>query len=179
MDEFLYLAIFLPPGAVPPPRTVTSLPELAIYIRDFGTRPGDHGFVAESNGEIVGMAWARLIRDFGYIDDATPSVAISLKESWRGKGVGTRLLRALTGEMKSAGFRHASLSVQKENRPALRLYRKAGFEPFRETDEEWIMRIHLYQDEAVGSEESGANPLRATPAPPRAARRPREPLRRR
>ena len=42
LREFLYQAIYLPEGVEPPPRSVVDLPELQIYIADFGTRPGDH-----------------------------------------------------------------------------------------------------------------------------------------
>lgn len=39
LRDFLYEAIFLPPGVVPPPREVLDLPELKIYIKDFGQTP--------------------------------------------------------------------------------------------------------------------------------------------
>lgn len=47
LREFLYQAIYLPEGVEPPPRSVVDLPELQIYVTDFGTRPGDHCLVAE------------------------------------------------------------------------------------------------------------------------------------
>ena len=47
LREFLYQAIYLPEGMEPPPWSVVDLPELQVYIADFGTRPGDHGLVAE------------------------------------------------------------------------------------------------------------------------------------
>lgn len=39
LREFLYQAIYLPVGVDPPPRSVVDLPELQVYIADFGTRP--------------------------------------------------------------------------------------------------------------------------------------------
>ena len=48
LREFLYQAIYLPEGMEPPPRSVMDLPELQIYIADFGTRPGDHCLIAEA-----------------------------------------------------------------------------------------------------------------------------------
>lgn len=51
LREFLYQAIYLLVGVDPPPRSVVDLPELQVYIADFGTRPGDHGLVAEAAGK--------------------------------------------------------------------------------------------------------------------------------
>ena len=57
LREFLYQAIYLPGGVDPSPRSVVDLPELQVYIADFGTRPGDHCIVAEAAGKVVGAAW--------------------------------------------------------------------------------------------------------------------------
>ena len=61
LREFLYQAIYLPEGMEPPPRSVVDLPELQVYIADFGTRPGDHCIVAEAAGKVVGAAWCRIM----------------------------------------------------------------------------------------------------------------------
>ena len=76
LREFLYQAIYLPEGMEPPPRSVVDLPELQIYIADFGTRPGDHCLVAEAGEKVVGAAWCRIMEDYGHIDNDTPSLAI-------------------------------------------------------------------------------------------------------
>ena len=64
LQEFLYQAIYLPDGVEPPSRSVVDLPELQVYIADFGTRPGDHGLVAEAAGKVVGAAWCRIMEDY-------------------------------------------------------------------------------------------------------------------
>ena len=92
LREFLYQAIYFPESMEPPPRSVVDLPELQVYIADFGTRPGDHGLVAEAAGKAVGAAWCRIMEDYGHIDNITPSLAISLLPEYRGLGIGTRLL---------------------------------------------------------------------------------------
>ena len=73
LREFLYQAIYLPVGVVPPPRSVIDLPELHVYIADFGTQSGDHCMVAEAEGKVVGAAWCRIMEDYGHIDSSTPS----------------------------------------------------------------------------------------------------------
>lgn len=41
LKDFLYEAIFVPDGVEPPPKEVINLPELRLYIEDFG-RPDDY-----------------------------------------------------------------------------------------------------------------------------------------
>ena len=138
LREFLYQAIFLPKGVRPPPRSVVDLPELQIYIADFGTRPGDYCMVAEVEGTVVGAAWSRIMEDYGHIDDSTPSLAISLLPEHRGLGIGTQLIDSLLLLLRENGYLRASLSVQREN-PALRLYERMGFQIFEEKDTEYLM----------------------------------------
>ena len=138
LREFLYQAIFLPKGVRPPPRSVVDLPELQIYIADFGTRPGDYCMVAEVEGTVVGAAWSRIMEDYGHIDDSTPSLAISLLPEHRGLGIGIQLIDSLLLLLRENGYLRASLSVQREN-PALRLYERMGFQIFEEKDTEYLM----------------------------------------
>ena len=138
LREFLYQAIYLPEGVEPPPRSVVDLPELQVYIRDFGTQPADHCLVAELEEKVVGAAWSRIMEDYGHIDNDTPSLAISLLPEYRGLGMGTRLLNRLLLLLRENGYRRASLSVQKEN-PALRLYQRAGFRIAAKKGTEYLM----------------------------------------
>ena len=115
LREFLYQAIYLPEGVEPPPRSVVDLPELQIYVTDFGTRPGDHCLVAEVEKKVIGAAWCRIMEDYGHIDSSTPSLAISLLPEYRGQGTGTQLLNGLLLLLREYGYQQAPLSVQKEN----------------------------------------------------------------
>ena len=138
LREFLYQAIYLPEDVEPPPRSVVDLPELQIYIEDFGTRPGDHCLVVEVEEKVVGAAWSRIMADYGHIDNDIPSLAISLLPEYRGLGIGTRLLNDLLLLLQEHGYLRASLSVQKEN-PALRLYQRTGFRIVAERGTEYLM----------------------------------------
>lgn len=138
LRDFLYEAIYVPEGVEPPPRSVVDLPELQVYIQDFGSRPGDNALVAESRGQVVGAVWTRLMNDYGHVDDQTPSLAISLYPQYRGRGIGTQLMRAMLDRLHREGYAQVSLSVQKVN-PAVRLYERLGFKTVRETDEEYVM----------------------------------------
>jgi GNAT superfamily N-acetyltransferase len=128
--EMLYLAIYVPPGVFAPDRDIVHTPELSRYVEGWG-KEGDLGVkVLTSDGQADGAAWLRLLtgknRGYGYIDDETPELGIAIVEEHRGKGIGTQLLKHL---FEQARGMHAavSLSVSKDN-PALRLYRRFGFE---------------------------------------------------
>ena len=82
------------------------------------------------------------MNDYGHVDDDTPSFAISLYKEYRGKGIGTRLMKEMLMFLKSQGFEKASLAVQKENF-ALRMYEKTGFRIVDENSEEYIMVCRL------------------------------------
>ena len=141
LAEFLYHAIFIPEGIDPPPRSIIQAPELQVYLEHFG-RPDDHAFAAESAGRIVGAVWVRIMQDYGNIDAETPSFAVSLLPEYRGRGIGTAMMACMLRHLRAAGYRRASLAVQKENY-AVRMYRALGFRTVRETDEEYIMVIDL------------------------------------
>ena len=142
LKDFLYEAIFVPEGVEAPPRDIVERPELRIYYDDFGTGPADHCLVAEADGRVVGAVWTRIMHDYGHVDDETPSFAISLYKEYRGKGIGTALMRRMLGLLKEHGFRQASLAVQKANYAAS-MYKHVGFETIDENAEEYIMVCRL------------------------------------
>lgn len=142
LRRFLYDAIFLPEGVEPPPLSVTDIPELRVYIEDFGQRPHDVCFVAETTDGLIGAVWARIMNDYGHVDDQTPSLAISVKKEHRGKGIGSRLISTILQRLHDEGINSVSLSVQKAN-PAVHLYCRFGFMTLHETEEEYVMLREL------------------------------------
>ena len=142
LRDFTYEAVFVPEGAEPPDRSITELPELSLYYDTFGSKASDVCMAAEDEGVGVGAAWARIMDDYGHVDDETPSLAISVLKDYRGRGTGTRLLRELLEALRCRGYKRASLSVQKANY-AVRMYRQAGFRTISENDEEFIMVCDL------------------------------------
>lgn len=94
--------------------------------------------VAESNGRVIGAVWVRIMDDYGHINDDTPSLAISVLEDHRGKGIGTALMKKMIEHLGSNGYADVSLSVQKANYAA-KMYRHLGFKVISENDEEYIM----------------------------------------
>lgn len=113
LSDFLYEAIFIPKGTVPPPREIIKQPELQVYISGFGK-----------------------------CDDETPSFAISLFKEYRGQGIGTALMKTMLKELRERGYKQTSLAVQKANY-AVNMYRSVGFEIVDENEEEYIMVCKL------------------------------------
>lgn len=124
LREMLYLAIFVPPGAPPPPTDIVDEPGLSHYVAGFGTRRGDLGFVVEDK-QTVGAAWVRRLTSddpgYGYVDNNTPELSMAIVPGQRGRGIGTALLERLVGQVP-----RCSLSVDDRNR-ALALYERSGF----------------------------------------------------
>ena len=142
LQDFLYEAIFLPEGAAPPPRSILERPELRIYTEGFGARRGDNCLAAQAGGRVVGAVWSRIMEGYGHVDEETPVLAISLYKEYRGRGIGTALLRQMLALLKAQGYKQVSLSVQKANY-AVKMYEKAGFRRVWESGEEDIMACRL------------------------------------
>ena len=101
LGNFLYEAIFIPEGVEAPSKEIINVPELQVYVQDFGKQEGDNCFVAEVEKKIVGAVWVRIMDDYGHVDAQTPSFAISLYPDYRGMGIGTALMRKMLLHLQS------------------------------------------------------------------------------
>ncbi|MDI9499185.1 MAG: GNAT family N-acetyltransferase [Bacillota bacterium] len=146
LERFLYEAIFVPEGAPPPEPDIVRHPELRIYVENFGSQVDDHCLAAVCGEEVVGMVWVRIMEDYGHVDAATPSLSIAVLPGYRGRGIGTRLLLAMHEHLRDSGYRRISLSVQKLN-PALRLYRRLGYDVVQENETDLVMVRQLRTEE--------------------------------
>lgn len=138
LNDFLYEAIFIPEGVEAPPRSIIKTPQLQVYVSGFGSQKHDRALVAEIEGKIAGAVWVRMMNDYGHVDNNTPSLAISLHQEYRGRGIGTAMMRSMLELLKENGYKQVSLSVQKSNY-AVELYRKLGFKVIGENEEEYVM----------------------------------------
>ncbi|MEO5822827.1 MAG: GNAT family N-acetyltransferase [Vicinamibacteraceae bacterium] len=144
LRDYLKLSIFVRPGDPPLPADVVDRPDVACYVEDWG-RYGDDGVLAvdETTGADLGAAWLRLWpgveTGYGFIDRATPELAIAVRPEHRGRGIGTCLLDAL---IDRASHRHGaiSLSVHLDN-PAVALYQRFGFRAIAESHGTLTMRL--------------------------------------
>jgi ribosomal protein S18 acetylase RimI-like enzyme len=126
------------PGAGPGP--------VQLYVKAWG-RPGDTAVIAIQDGFPVGAAWYRLFPrerpGYGFVDEATPELAIAVVPNRRGRGIGDALLNELIGKAREAGYPALSLCVDRQNGDAIRVYEKHGFARVGEHDESLTMLARL------------------------------------
>lgn len=141
LEEFIYEAIFQRDQKNLLPRSIVEQPDMKVYTEGFG-KADDYCLLAIANGNPVGAVWVRIldgsVKGFGNIDSSTPEFAISLYKEYRGKGIGTQLMRRMLDHLKKEGYEKTSLAVQKDNYAA-RMYLNLGFEIVDENEEEYIM----------------------------------------
>lgn len=142
LEEFLYQAIFIPSGLEPLPRSILKEPELEMYIKDFGQQPDDWALAVEVDGRLVGAVWVRIMKDYGYYDDQTPSLSISFLPEFRSQGLGQQLMTAMLDLLKAKGYPSVSLSVSKDN-PAVAFYQRLGFVTVEEREDDYLMLCRL------------------------------------
>ena len=111
-------------------------------LTKFGER--DYGLVACVEGEIVGMlslqVSPRLRR--AHVGD----LGMAVHDKWAGKGVGTALMKAaIELADKWLNLTRLELTVYTDNEPALRLYKKLGFE-IEGTHRKYAFRDGAYVD---------------------------------
>ncbi len=84
-------------------------------------------FVAEINGEVVGMSTVQIIVstakgcEVGSVEDVVVDV------SHRGKGIGSSLLRRIEEWAVQRGLARLQLQADRDNHPALGFYRRQGW----------------------------------------------------
>lgn len=145
--EMLYESLYVPEGKEPFQRNIIHEPFLAKYVEGWG-RDGDKGFMAvNSEGQSVGAITIRYYSEenkgFGYVADDIPEVNLALRLAYRGQGIGTALLETLLLSLKESGVARVSLSVDPGNVPAMRQYRRHGFNPVGAVDTSITMQALL------------------------------------
>jgi GNAT superfamily N-acetyltransferase len=118
---------------------------LTRYTDNWG-RPGDVAVIALETGNRVGAAWLRRFAasapGYGFVDEQTPELSISVVPSRRRHGVGQELLEALLERARAEGHAAVSLSVEKDS-PAVAFYERNGFKRVGESDGGLVMLRRL------------------------------------
>jgi GNAT superfamily N-acetyltransferase len=105
--------------------------------------PGTDWRVLEQNGEPAGRLYVdRQAKELLVID-------ISLLPEWRGRGIGTVLMRAVIAEARDAG-KVVTIAVEKFN-PAQRLYRRLGFHEASDEGVYWFMEWRAAPDDQLNT----------------------------
>lgn len=85
--------------------------------------PFAHYIVLELDGQVVGYAGMWVLLDEAHVTN------IAVREAFRGRGLGERLLREMMAVARQQGAKRMTLEVRVSNERAQRLYRKLGFAP--------------------------------------------------
>lgn len=133
-------------GKGPDRDRVLSDERLARYISGWG-RSGDTALLAtDAHANRLGAAWFRMFTaqdpGYGFLHATVPELSTGVKNGYRGRGVGTRLVEAMIAEAREQGFSTLSLSVEKDN-PAVRLYKRHGFRVVASDQGAFTMRLDL------------------------------------
>jgi GNAT superfamily N-acetyltransferase len=114
---------------------------LTRYVENWG-RDGDAAVIAHETGNRVGAAWFRVFSasepGYGFVDEQTPELSISVVPSRRKHGVGQELLDALLETARAEGHTQVSLSVEQDS-PAVAFYERNGFTAAGESEGGLVM----------------------------------------
>jgi putative acetyltransferase len=116
-------------------------PSAQVWRKRLEKRAGNHySLVACARHEIVGSVGLA-------VSDRSPrrwhvgEIGMAVHDQWQGRGIGTRLLgAAIELADRWLNLRRLELSVYVDNAPAVRLYKKHGFEV------EGLLRNHSFRD---------------------------------
>jgi ribosomal protein S18 acetylase RimI-like enzyme len=126
------------------------MPDLAPYVDDQQTwavrsqlyaellaKPDTVLLLASADGAVIGYGLAHVspasgtwVADTWQTGDRVGEIeSLAVQPGYRGQGIGSRLLTALTAELATAGVRDLVLGVLPGNDAAIRLYQRQGFRP--------------------------------------------------
>src|SRR5690242_14130271 len=126
------------------------MPDLAPYVDDRQTwavrsqlyaellaKPETVLLLASADGAVIGYGLAHVspasgtwVADTWQTGDRIGEIeSVAIQPGYRGQGIGSRLLTALTAELATAGVRDLVLGVLPGNDAAIRLYQRQGFRP--------------------------------------------------
>lgn len=121
------------------------------YIADFG-KETDNAIVWEIEGRIAGLGWSRLFHEdddsFGYVDENTPEITLSVLPGYDVQLIGPELIGVLFNELKIQGYKQVSINVDARYE-YLDMLEKLGFEEFDCCGiDERILYIKKLEDES-------------------------------
>ena len=146
LKEFVFLAIHVSDPSQAPDKSILDVPQIKKYYDKWG-QDHDYGIKAidEETGQIVGMIWIRQFNDsdpsYGFISNDIPELTMSVKEEYRGCGIGTELMKHLISGVKNT-YQALSLSVSLDNKARF-LYESFGFIKYERIGDSITMCLDL------------------------------------
>jgi ribosomal protein S18 acetylase RimI-like enzyme len=134
--EMLFYAANMSADGISDYRAAKENAFLRPYVEAWG-HESDYGVLAidQASGEALGAAWVRLLSGdehrYSGVSAEVPELAIAVKPSFQGRGLGSQLLSELLRGVTTR-YSQVVLSVREQN-PAYRLYQRHGFQILSET----------------------------------------------
>ncbi|WP_438347988.1 GNAT family N-acetyltransferase [Paenibacillus sp. FA6] len=149
--DMLYESLYVPEGQEPFSREVMKEPFISKYVDNWG-KEGDMGYIAvNSEGQSIGSITIRYFSEenkgYGYINPDVPELGMALMPEYRGKGIGTALLKRLFEGMREMEIMRISLSVDPNNLAAVKVYQRFGFKEVGMVGTSITMVADLYRCE--------------------------------
>lgn len=108
--------------------------------------------LADCNNFPIGHIFILLKNGNGAIGEGSHHAyfySLRVMEMFRNQGIGTRLIQEAETLVKDQGFMQATIAVAKDNRSALRLYQRLGYQIFAEDSGRWSYVDHHGQTQQV------------------------------
>lgn len=101
--------------------------------------------IADSNNFPIGHIFIQFMNDNNPPDEVKRAYLYSLRvmETFRGYGIGTRLIQEAEGVIQDHGFAYSTIAVAKKNVRARQLYERLGYTIYAEDPGYWSYFDHL------------------------------------
>jgi ribosomal protein S18 acetylase RimI-like enzyme len=98
------------------------------YVHEYLDSPKSKILLAEKGGKAVGLLSYSIRPDLWHATICCFIEEITVEESERGQGIGTRLINSVMEKMRNSNCAEVVLTVDKENIAAQRLYKRLGID---------------------------------------------------
>jgi ribosomal protein S18 acetylase RimI-like enzyme len=103
-------------------------PVTILYVEMYLNSPSDHILIAEWNHQFAGLLAYSLRSDLWHAAPCCQIEDVVVNPMFRGKGIGTELLKFIVERAKQERYAEISLTVGKDNLKAQELYKRLGFD---------------------------------------------------
>lgn len=133
----------------------------SLVYMSFYEMVGEGFLVADYDGMPVGyIVGYRSAENEGHI------FSVGVKKEYRGRGIGTGLIRAICDIFVTNGLKYARLEVRSSNIAAQKLYRSMGFVPcwtekkyYSDGEDGMVMKMHLHPYRLLLSKQKYLEPI--------------------
>lgn len=140
--EILFLAMWKPENQIQYDFNIMEAPHVKAYYDKWNKKENDIGLFLMDGNKVAALAQLRKKRSPTIRFSDIPELVVAVKPEYQGQGIATQLINELIQRNPSRGIR---LNVHPENKKAISLYHKLGFEIYYEDEEGFISMILIHK----------------------------------